>query len=208
MRDIAGESFNLARDEELGKSEIVWDEKPNLVQQNVIKAVVGTDSFPGYHQVLAPIVQPREVERWAEVPTSVGVPLVAKIDVETVDEVTIDLKSGKKAKSQADLDKSVQATTYLWIRRAELKPATEFRWHTAIQYKTKPAMHQELTTVRTDGQLRAFDLMLRQTAQAMTFYYNTFGPEGPWPGAPEAAWWCSPGMCGFYSTCIWKGGSK
>jgi hypothetical protein len=207
MRDIAGEAFNLKRDEELGKTEIIWDEKPNDVQQGVIKAVVGTDSFPGYQQVLAPIVQPVAVERWVEVPTKVGVPLVAKIDVETNQDVTIDLKSGKKAKSQADLDKSAQATAYLWLRREELKPAREFRWHTAISYKTKPSMHQELATTRTDGQLRAFDLLLQQTAQAMSFYYETFGPEGPWPGAPEAGWWCSPGMCGFYASCPWRGGA-
>jgi CRISPR/Cas system-associated exonuclease Cas4 (RecB family) len=207
MRDIAGEAFNLKLEEELGENEIIWKDKPNDVQQAVIKAVVGTDSFPGYQQVLAPIVQPAEVERWVEVPTRIGVPLVAKIDVETIQDVTIDLKSGKKAKTQADLDKSAQATTYLWLRRQEFKPATEFRWHTAIQYKTKPAMHQELATTRTDAQFRAFELLLQQTAQAMSFYYQQFGPDGPWPGAPEAGWWCSPGQCGFFPTCHWKGGA-
>jgi hypothetical protein len=207
MRDVAGDMFNEAKEDELGKNEIIWDEKPDKLQKDAILAVVGSEGAPGYLQVLAPTIQPVAVERWVEMPTRVGVPLVAKIDVETDRQVVVDAKTGQKAKSQADLDKSMQATTYLWLREQELQPANECRWHTAIRYKTKPAMHQELSTYRTDGELRALELLIQQTAQAMSFYYQTFGPDGPWPGAPEAGWWCSPGQCGFFPTCHWKGGA-
>lgn len=207
MRDVAGDSFTSVVAETLEEQEIRWyDDKPHVIQAGVITAVVGTDRAPGYHQVLAPTIQPVAVERWTEVETPVGVPLVGKIDVETDTGQLVDLKTGKKAKVQIDLDKSIQATSYLWAREQEGQPAAGFAWHTAI--RTVKPQQQELLTSRTARELRMFERLLEVTANTILDYQARYGDDGPWPGTSPLSWFCTPKQCSFWGQCEWRGGSK
>lgn len=208
MRDAAGEAFNTVRQEATDAGEEIrwYDNKPNDVQQGVVNAMVGVGSAPGYLQVLAPTVQPVAVERWVEVDTAIGVPLVAKIDVETDTLAIRDLKTGKKARTQADLDSNIQATANLWLREQEGDPASEFGWHVSI--KTKTPGHQELATTRTQGELRQFEQLLVVTANQIHDYMGRYGPDAAWPGTSPMAWWCSRLQCSFWESCVWRGGSK
>jgi hypothetical protein len=207
MRDVAGDSFNTVVEEITGVEEIRWYEnKPPEVQAGVIAAMVGVGSAPGYLQVLAPTVQPVAVERWIEQPTILGVPLVAKIDVETDTGAIRDLKTTKRAKTQPDLDANIQATANLWLREQEGDPASEFGWHCSI--RTKTPQQQELVTTRTDGELRAFERLLVVTANTISDYVARYGEDGPWPGASPMAWWCAATQCSFWSECAWRGGAK
>ena len=208
MRDIAGGSWTEEKEKEIGRTEIVWDRKENDLQQGVINAIVGVGAQPGYMQVLAPTVQPVAVERWLEVPTRYGFPMVAKVDLEEVSGEIIDYKTGAKKRNQKELDGSVQATGYCWLKAEEGNPATGFRWHLAVQTKTGKQSYQELTTSRTKPQTDSFERLLETTARTMRFYWETYGPEGTWPGASEAGWWCSPTGCSFWGTCPWRGGAK
>jgi hypothetical protein len=205
MRDISGGSFTEERDKVIGKQELIWDRKENELQQAVITSVVGNSSRPGYLQTLAPTVQPVEVERWVEVPTEYGFPVVAKLDVEEERGEVIDIKTGTKRRNQTDLDNSIQGTGYLWLRAREGNPASNFTWHLAIEKKTPE--YQDMTTGRTAGQMAAFERLLETTARTMRFYWEQFGPDGPWPGASESGWWCSQKACSFWKTCPWRGGA-
>lgn len=208
MRDVAGDSFNAVVEEEKGKREIVWhDAAPNKVQQGVICAMVGTDSNPaGYLQVFAPTVQPVAVERTFNVVTRSGVKVTGRIDVESERGQVIDLKTTTKAKTQTDLDKDNQATTYLWAREQEGNPATEFAWHVVKQNLTTPGL-QEVVGSRTPEQIRLFDSFVDMTVATIRRYMEDYGPDSPWPPAPPMAWWCSPTSCGLWSTCKWRGGA-
>lgn len=208
MRDLAGDSFNVVVEETKAEQEIRWyEDKPADVQAGVIRAMVGSDRHPGYHQVLAPAVQPVAVERWTEVPTPVGVPLVGKIDVETEAGVLIDLKTGKKAKTQLDLDKSIQATAYLYSREQEGNPAAGFAWHTTVRLKTQ-TNQQELVTARSANEIAMFDHLMVVTARTIQHYMDTYGPESAWPGTSPLSWFCAPTQCSFYGECCWRGGAK
>lgn len=207
MREVTGDSFNSVVEETKGKEEIRWhDDKPEKIQAGVITAMVGTESVPGYHQVLAPTVQPVAVERWIEQPTVLGIPLVAKLDVETDAGAIRDLKTGKKSRTQADLDDNIQATANLWLREQEADPASEFGWHVSI--RTIKPQQQELVTTRTATELQAFERLLVVTANTIQDYMTRYGPEGPWPGTSPMAWWCSSVQCSFYGSCAWRGGAK
>lgn len=206
MRDVTGDSFNAVVEEVKGEEEIRWyDSAPGDVQADVILAMVGEGEDLGYHQVLAPAVQPVAVERWLEVSTVLGVPLVGKLDVET-ESVIRDLKTGKKRKTQADLDSNIQATAYLYMRDAEGNHADEFGWHVAV--RTKTPSQQELSTTRTAGEFAAFERLLLVTAQTIQHFMETYGAEGPWPGTSPMAWWCSSVQCSFWASCAWRGGAK
>ena len=198
MRDLTGDSFNEVLEETKGESEIRWyDSEPGEVQAGVITAMVGLDGAPGYLQVLAPAVQPVAVERWLEVPTVLGVPLVGKLDVET-ETVIRDLKTGKKRKTQADLDSNIQATAYLYMRDAEQNPAQEFGWHVAVR-TIKPSQ-QELSTSRTVGEFAAFERLLLVTANTIADYMGRYGPESR---ERPSAWWCASSQCSFWRRAWW-----
>lgn len=203
MRDLAGDSFNEIVAKEKDENGIEWrDNKPTIIQHEVIVATVGDESTPGFHQVISPTVQPVQVERWVVVDTPVGVPLNMRIDVETASNVIVDNKTSKRAKQQADLDTSTQAAAYLWARRAEGNPAEAFQWHAAI--RTKKPQQQELSTTRSDRQLAMFETLVDTTARTIGHYMESYGPEGPWPGAPALAWWCSVSSCSFFTNgCPW-----
>lgn len=208
MRDVAGESVNVVVAETTeAEEEIRWyDSNRGDVQEGVIAAMVGVGSAPGYLQVLAPTVQPVAVERWVESETPIGVPLVAKIDVETDRSAIRDLKTGKKSRTQADLDSNIQATANMWLRAQEGDPASEFGWHVSI--KTKTPQQQELVTTRTDGELAAFERLLVVTANTIHDYMERYGPDQAWPGTSPMAWWCSPTQCSHWQKCAWRGGAK
>lgn len=206
MRDVAGDSFNEILEAEKGEREILWrDAKPNVVQAEVITAMVGNESHLGFHQVLAPAVQPLEVERWVTVDTPVGVPLNMRLDIEDEQGRIFDVKTSKKAKTQGDLDKSTQPTAYLWGRAAEGNPARDFTVHLAIRTKTPQQM--ELVTYRSAEQLAQFERLLQVTVTTITHYLETYGPEGPWPAASPLAWWCAASQCSYFPTCPWRGGT-
>lgn len=208
MRDVAGDSFNtVVKDTTDAAEEIRWyTDKPKDVQEGVIAAMVGVGSAPGYLQVLAPTVQPVAVERWVEVDTAIGVPLVAKIDVETDTLAIRDLKTGKKSRRQEDLDSNIQATANLWLREQEGNMASEFGWHVSI--KTKVPQQQELITQRSYNEMRQFEQLLVVTANSIHDNMERYGPDGPWPGTSPMAWWCSVTQCSFWGQCAWRGGAK
>ncbi|MCR4338583.1 MAG: PD-(D/E)XK nuclease family protein [Gemmatimonadaceae bacterium] len=206
MRDMTGDAFNTVLDEEKGVREINWyDSKPDQIQSGVITAMVGTDALPGFHQVLAPTVQPVAVERWLEVKTASGVPLSMRVDVEDVRRRILDVKTTTKRKTQADLDKSTQATAYLYGREREGNPATEFGVQVAV--RTLKPQQQELVTTRSAGQLEAFERLVDVTVATVRHFLGVYGEAGPWPGASPLGYWCSPTQCSFYASCVWRGGS-
>lgn len=208
MRDYAGDAWNTVVEEEKGSREIDWGtDKPHELQAEVITHVVGSDANPGgYHGIVAPTVQPVAVQRWTEVPLSVGIPLVGKIDLETDTGLIVDLKTASKTKTQDELDKSVQATSYLYARAREGQPASGFAWHASIRLKTpKIAV---LETHRSEAELVMFDRLVTVTARTINGYMRDYGPDGPWPAASPLGWWCSPSMCSFWPSCPWRGGAK
>ena len=208
MRDLTGDAFNTVMEEERGQREIDWGtEKPHLLQAEVIAHMVGSDSYPGgYHGIVAPTVQPVAVQRWTEVELPIGVPLVGKIDLETDAGVIVDIKTSAKTKTQDELDKSLQATSYLYARAREGNPAQGFGWHASIRTKTPKIV--TLETTRSAGELAMFERLLTVTARTIHGYMETYGPDGPWPGASPLGWWCAPKTCSFWATCSWRGGAK
>jgi len=206
MREYTGTAWDEVVEHERGLTEIVWGDKPNTLQSDAIAAVVGRGEWPGYHQTLAPTVQPTAAERRVEVVLPSGIPFVAVLDVEDATGLVTDVKTGKRRRNQSDIDKSEQATAYMYVRRVEGNPAAGFRWHTAIR-KRQPE-HQELITERGDAAFVAFARRVDDTVALIRWLYDTRGPDGPWPGAAEGAWWCAPAQCGFWPTCSVRPGRR
>lgn len=200
VADVAGDSWVDILEETIGSREITWgDSKPADVQDEVVRGV------SAYMSVLAPTVQPVAVERWVEVPLPIGVPLVGRIDVETEQGAILDLKTKGSRPPQNAIDKSYQASSYLWSRQQEGNPATGFAWHVAVRTKTPQVC--ELWTQRSDAQLRSFERYVSVSAQYIRWLYDTFGPDEAWPGAQPNDNLCAKKYCGFWDSCVWRGGA-
>jgi len=112
--------------------------------------------------------------------------------VNTARPIVVDTKTAKRSKTQDDVDKSFQLTTYgAAACTLEGLEAIDVRLEVAVATKT-PKM-QTLHSIRTKEDFRVgFD---RAAAAIEAIEAGRFLP------APEGAWWCSPKWCGYYSTC-------
>lgn len=154
-----------------------------------------------YHETVSPSIQPVTVEARfkANIP-GVPVPLVGYIDLET-ETTLIERKTTGKATKTVKPQWRLQGLLYQAVRELPVD------WHISVGTKL-PA----ILTPDTDPQLRlsfeptataTAERSVRNTARAIVAFYNTFGPDDPWPGALTDAWACK--FCGFLPTCVWHG---
>ena len=205
MRDLAGDSFNETVEKEKNRNGIDWGtDKPHVVQEDVIVALVGKGDDPGYMQTLEPTVDPVACERWIRIEdTPVGYPLIGRIDVETADGWVLDLKTSSKRKTQTDIDKSIQGSAYVWARGQEDAPAAGFAYHVLVKNKTP--VQQELRTRRTARDMESFERIMVRAVDTLHYCMEHYGPDEPWPGASMTDFLCSPRMCSFWGNgCVWR----
>lgn len=145
-------------------------------------------------QQQAPDYQPVHVEGDFRVslPNS-AYDIVGRIDLIDDRNIVADLKTAGKAKTQDDADSNVQLTVYsVGVRLLTGEPATELRYDTIVQTKTKTYRHVT-TTQRGDGDLVALSNRIN-TVNAMI-------QAGVFPPTTPGAWWCGPKWCGYWRTC-------
>ena len=159
----------------------------------------GAAALSAYHRdVREEMATPVEAEREIRVDVEGedrSVEFVAYLDVETEDGIVIDRKVTKSKWSQAKADGDAQVTGYLAGRRAEGNPAEGFAFHTMV--RTKNPYAEPIPTQRTDEQLDHFLLDILGAAEEIE--WRTLHDQ--WSYAPDGAWWCSSGFCGYWDSC-------
>jgi len=180
---------------ERATTEVEWgDQKPDKVRDT------GQAALTVYHTDIAPGVRPTSSERKFTLRfPGLEWTFTGYLDIEEQDGSVGDLKVKARKLSQADADTDPQVGAYLLARRAEAKPASEFRFHTMIR-TAKPAA-EIVRTSRSDGQLDVF--LHRIFAAAAEIHWRASNEM--WDAAPPGAWWCSATACGFWSSCPFGG---
>ncbi|MEK7112787.1 MAG: PD-(D/E)XK nuclease family protein, partial [Patescibacteria group bacterium] len=150
---------------------------------------------------VAPDHQPKEVEATQEIiMPNVDFSLLGRIDLITDKEEIVDLKTGKKSLSQADVDASTQLSFYDLTYRAKHKRPPAKLIIEQIVSKKKGAERNTVATTRDSDDLQA--LVNRINTMAVGLKAGVFIPATP------GAWWCGAKFCGYFATCSYVNNKK
>ena len=154
-----------------------------------------------YHRQVSPSVQPTAVEREfsLEIP-GVPVPVIGRMDVETA-LPAIERKTARAAVRKVKPTWRIQGLLYQLV---EQRPVV---WHVSVKTKTPAVYTPEeapgLSLAVAESTMAATERLVATTAATMVAYWETFGPDRPWPGAITHDWACD--FCGFRPSCPWWG---
>lgn len=150
-----------------------------------------------YHRVIAPTIDPVEVEREFELSwDGVDWTLTGFLDLETTDGAVGDYKMTGQKISDDKAAAEIQPTVYLAARRAEGYPAPEFRYHALI--RTNQPKADIVPTLRTERQLDLLTTRVFAVARSIAWRWA----NDCWEGAgPDVAWLCR--SCPA-SGCAWR----
>jgi hypothetical protein len=141
----------------------------------------------------APEIQPVLVEEQIviEVP-AIRTPLLGILDVSTEDGLVLDIKTAARAKTQQDVDESMQLSMYhlAYTARTGQPPAGV---GLEVLVDTKTPKRQRLVSTRSERDLGV--LAQRVNAMVAGVEAGVFLPAAP------GSWACSPKFCGFWATC-------
>lgn len=148
-----------------------------------------------YADRVAPTIQPAAVELEQVIKVNGnGDELSGRIDTVTDDQHIVELKTAKRKMPEADIHGMIQPTFYAALYRV-IRGAFPAGIRVARMVDTKTPDVQDVITTRNDDDVAAVVPVIQNTIKAVeletfTFAYGQVG-----------AWWCSPNMCGYWSTC-------
>lgn len=161
------------------RGEIQWDEDPEKVKK------MGLSLVKQYHLEVAPEIIPKEVETYKLKDIIPNLKAEAYLDLIDVNDLIIDHKVVGRKGTQADADKDLQATMYLWIT-----DKGEFEFHKIIRKKIPEI--QKIKTIRTEEQKLRFISMVKKTFELIQT--GIFVPRCD-------GWQCSEVFCGYWNIC-------
>ena len=188
MKLAFAEGFDQAVERNGGESEVDWgDDKPGEMKDKGA-ALVGV-----YHQQVSPRIQPTAVETKfsVELP-GVPVPVIGFMDL-TTEPTVIERKTAGRAEKKPKPDWRLQGSLYQAVADLPVE------WHVSVKTKT-PAVYTpleapDLALARNAAAVGATKALMRTVALGILAYWNTYGPDEPWPGAVTHPWACD--FCGF-----------
>lgn len=195
------DDFSTSLDNEAEKTEVDWqdDSKGTLKDR-------GTAMLAVYHRAIVPAMKPiaAEQEFHVKLHPEYEWDIKGYIDIiGSTDDGFIqsevgphDIKTVTKAKSQADVDSSIQATLYSYATMLEGQTSNTFRVH---QLKVlKDGAHADI--IETVRDREAHTLYLERVAKvAREIEWRM--QSGDWQGAAPGSWWCRARSCGYFNTC-------
>jgi hypothetical protein len=158
-----------------GVEEIRWDEdsKPEDVRND------GQRMTQAYHLTVSPRIQPLAVEKRIDfVVPGIPVPFVGYVDVEEEGNLD-DLKTGKQVTRKPDANWRTQGTLYA----AHLGKPCHF--HSVSRAKTPsiatPLESPEMVVTPHPHTVETITRVLHDYAMQAAWYFETYGPDDPWP---------------------------
>jgi hypothetical protein len=197
VKDAFADGLDRAIERNGGLSEIAWgDDDPADVKDKGVLLV------EAYHRQVSPTVQPVQVEQRFEARIlGVPVPIVGYIDLETAT-AGIERKTAKAKVSTIKPGWRIQGLLYQSVIR---KPVD---WHVSTKTKTPgvwtPELAPGLRLEPNPAMVNATGRLVRNLATMLLAFYDTFGPDDPWPGAITHDWACQ--YCGYRKNCDWWAG--
>jgi hypothetical protein len=193
-----GFAETVYNEQESSGEEVQWDTGPESTRQR------GKYLVAGYHELVAPRVQPLAVELECSADFGLAVPVQGRIDLER-ESGTIDWKTGKQKQMKPKEDWRYQALVYT---EAKNKPI-EFH---SISASVKTNAVTIVTPLESEALL--VDLTLPERAEMrrtmhgvvleLCTYMAAYGPDEPWPTKGRFHTWACD-YCGFRPGCpAWR----
>lgn len=168
-----------------------WEQKTIWSDMLFDKALLtGSRAIRKYHSVVAPHIQPLTVEHEFRIPLTDDYDLKGVIDLVDVDNVVVDHKTGKKPKSQNDVDRSSQLSIYAGIVMQDDRPVEVRFDNIIIGDETKI---KQLKSIRTRQDVTRVLNTARQVVNGIR--------NGIYLPADSGHWCCSPDWCGYWQRC-------
>jgi RecB family exonuclease len=185
-------------EQEKALEEVQWDTGPEETRQR------GYQIVAAYQKIVAPRIQPLQVETKISVDMGAPVPVEGRFDVER-EESMIDYKTGKRAKNKPDESWRFQGAVYM---EAVGKPV-EFHSLSASETKNAvtivtPLESSELLVAPSDAERAEMRRTIRAISMEACLYMEKYGPDESWPTHGRFhSWACN--YCGFRPNCpAWR----
>lgn len=154
---------------------------------------------------VAPKYQPVGVEEKVRIELPGPRDIVMVLDLRLENGVQ-DTKTSGKAKSQADIDKDVQFTSYAAAyEKLTGKPPERIIIDNVVDYVTPAKQvavtkHLEFTTTRDRADIEPLARRINTVVKGIE--------AGMFTPATPGAWWCSASSCGYWKTCPYVNGER
>lgn len=193
----------------------VDDRVLELFEAKIAEAALSVDDDPdlgraqcragvaAYLSELAPRLEPISIERRASFHFGEAVwRFVCYFDLEFAAELA-DVKFGEFWVKEVRADRDLQATTQIYMRWAEGKPA-DFVFHSGLLEAPEGSPRWSIVPAkRSFAQLRGFERRVAQVARQIVHLDAT--EPGEWPLSSDLGWWCAPpdgGQgCPYWESC-------
>lgn len=179
--DICADFFSTIWDKATRNA---WDVDWGKSSPELLKDM-GIELVGKYLDDVAPAIIPQFVEKTLERDLN-GVKFVLRLDLIDMNNVVIDHKTSSKVYTQADVDKSTQASATAF---ALGKPIV---FHNHVAVKTKTPIIQIVKTYRTHADINWW---YRKASAILVHMKTGYAPPH------EDSWLCSEQYCGFYDLC-------
>ncbi len=187
IEDMYRQKFDDAIEKNGGDSEIAWkDTKPG----EAVDSGIGT--LRAYYPVAQRITPIALEAKFSYAPTSLPVPIIGYIDVETKD-YTIERKRANRKPDRGEIPGKhrIQGLVYRAVTR---KPSHHhYSINTTKPYVITPAEHPTLEQSYTPELPGMVEKYAGRILRTMHAFLTMYGPDEPWPGAlehPDACNWC------------------
>lgn len=192
----------------IGEVEVKRAETPTEKQQEYdATRRSGQEVVAAYHTNVSPTIQPTDVEKAFSLDLpGVPVPVIGYIDLvagpaqDTLLEpgrlTIIERKRSQMARRKPEPEWSMQGEVY------QLAVPEPYQFHVSVvsrePYVLTPQQAEQLEIPLAPR--KRSELLVRQIANEIAFYYVRYGPEAPWPAKGKLHPWAC-GYCGFRETC-------
>lgn len=208
LKDVYHANFDAKLEEAGGVNEVSWDEKakPDTVRLH------GEQVTLLYHDRVSPTMTPMAVESKFEISVpGVPVPIHGLIDFigdtdsknETYVKRLVDYKTSARAQRTLKPEWILQGRTYQY---AEQGGGVE--WHVVVKGAKPnvitPTDAPDLFQIEQPGTAQYIERTYQQAAKLISFYWQAFGADEPWPMSGFTHPWAC-GFCAWKSTCAsWR----
>lgn len=192
LQDAARDSYLKTLSDGVFLPKEQQSEKKKLLNVGLNQSIELTEL---YRHVVAPEINPIEVERSFLLDIGLSLPIAGRIDYEQSGNVN-DLKTTTKSWSKGRINKEIQPVFYSIAHDYEFGQRPLFRYHVMVALK-RQAKHQIQTRICSSADYQAL-------ISRIEIFINMLN-AGVFLPAEVGAWVCSPKWCGYYTTCRYVG---
>lgn len=152
-----------------------------------------------YHEEVAPMIVPVEVERQFRIDVGLDLPLAGKIDIERHQKID-DIKTTKRKWADGQIKQEIQPIFYSFVHEKETGVRPQFNYH-ILKITQGGDTGRQLQSIKAkESDYRA--LFAKINMMVHMIKSGVFMPANP------SSWWCSEKWCGYHSTCVYVGNGR